>query len=104
MIDLTLKSLVEVRDLLLPGLWAKNGSYPHLMLDMRVDWNTKSILVKGYNKKNKQSLGFAITEMQIVDGLYKGLFGPSVDSLIVNLNKNTSKIKYDSVDATASYQ
>ena len=86
-LSVTDAQLLSARDLLLPGLRAEGGKHPDLELDIFIDFSIKCLLVKGFNKKNKQTLGFAITAGQIKDGLYKGPFRPNVLKLIELLNQ-----------------
>ena len=81
------KKLSDTRNLLLPGLWAENGKHPNLELKIDIDQNTRSLLITGKNKNNDRELGFAITEGQIADNLYKVAFRPAVLKLVELLNQ-----------------
>ena len=78
----TTPNLAEVRDMLLPGLWAEAGNHPDLEFDILVDYETRALIVRGFDPVNNNELGFAITRQAIEDNLYKGQFRPSVLALI----------------------
>ena len=81
---MTDESLSGVRDMLLPALWiAKTDD---IAIEIVVDSNHESLVVKGYNRKLKRSLGFAITKERIKDKAYEATFKPSLDSLIKQLS------------------
>ena len=81
------KMLSDVRDLLMPGLYGENEKNPNLELRIDINRNTRSLLIAGKNKTNDRELGFAITEGQIVDNLYKAQFRPAVLKLVELLNQ-----------------
>lgn len=74
-------SAVACRDLLLPGVYMINKDYPGIRFEMVISYETQDILVKGYNPKNKRSLGFAITVQERLDNSYKVKFAPSLNAL-----------------------
>ena len=87
MTEVTDKMLSSIRDLLLPRLWAENRNYPNLELKLDINRKTRSLLITGKNKNNDRELGFAITEGQIADNLYKVAFRPAVLKLVELLNQ-----------------
>ena len=83
----TLKRARAVRELLLPGLWARNREYPHIELNIYVstehyDGVRDNLIVSGYNAKTGALLGFAITQASMEDGSFKAQFNPSVQALL----------------------
>lgn len=79
------KLLRDTRDLLLPGLCGVRGEYdklnPQLELNITIDYETRNLLVVGYNGANNNMLGFCITRESIRDGRVKAEFRPSVQTL-----------------------
>lgn len=76
--------LAAVRDMLLPGLYARRGA-EEIELDIQIDYTIDSLLVKGYSTRNKKELAFAITRSSIQDNTFKAQFNPSVLKLIDEL-------------------
>ena len=74
--------LENVRDSLKPALREEEAINPELAFDIQIDTKTDALIIKGYNTLMKRSLGFAITNHSIVEGLYKESFGPSLNHLV----------------------
>ena len=87
-------NLSDVRNLLLPGMWATVGGHPDLDVEMKIDDENKSLLISGYNRITKKELGFAITELSISDGSYKTSFGPSMRTLVELLTDPSTDIGF----------
>ena len=74
------KYLKDLRSTLLPTLFSYVA--PDLDIEIIVDSKTRSLLVKGFCRTNRKSLGFAVTKQSISDGSYKPRFRGQVEDLV----------------------
>lgn len=71
-----MNKLLNVRDLLMPGIWAVSGQHPDIEINIGIDNYTDSLIIRSYNKTTKASYtGVLFTRSEIEDNVYKALFG-----------------------------
>ena len=85
MID-EVKSLPEIRDLLLPGLWMINNNYgTDYESDIHVDFKLDKLLIKVFRFSTKKLAIGEITRHDVENDLYKSMFAPKVKRLFDDL-------------------
>lgn len=86
-VQIDVQRLRDAADLLSPGVWMFGRNHPDLEFNLSIDSTGNSLLVTGYNRANRNYLGFAITGKSIKDRLHIASFYPSMTKLVECLSQ-----------------